>query len=389
MDFDWINSHINDDTTKLRLKFGSEWTGEIMQIECRRKYASKLRDTLAANPEFIFPTALSGEQSTSDLLASYHASLIDENAVVADLTCGLGIDAMALARKAERVVAVERDRVVADALVSNSEAFSNLTVINCDCRDFITQAIADGIHFDVIFIDPARRAADGSRTYALSDCEPDVVGMISEIARISDMLIIKASPMLDITATLRLLPSAIAAVAVGTAIECKELDIICRFDRTVAEPEIKAVTVFDDHISEVAFLRSVENATDTKLTMPAVGQYLYDPYPAVMKASPMKVIASKFGLSKPHPNTNLWIGDEYYADVPAHAYVIDEVLPFASKNIKRYASRYPKVSITARNFDMSADVLRTKLKTSDGPMRLFAITSIGNTRLLLTCHPAI
>ena len=199
MDFSWINTHINDDTAKLRLKYGRERADEILQIECRRKHGSKLAETLAANPEFVFPTALSGEQSTSDRLARFHAALVGHAARVADLTAGLGIDAMSMASKTGNVVAVERDADVADALRSNSSSLGNLEVVCADCRDVVEAWARDGISFDCIFIDPARRAADGGRVYALDQCEPDVVAMLPTLKRITRRLVIKASPMLDIT----------------------------------------------------------------------------------------------------------------------------------------------------------------------------------------------
>ena len=76
--FEWIAAHASDDVAKLRLKYGREYGDAIMQIECRRKFGKKLEQTLASFPDFYFPSVLAGEQSTSDLLASFHASLTPE-----------------------------------------------------------------------------------------------------------------------------------------------------------------------------------------------------------------------------------------------------------------------------------------------------------------------
>lgn len=95
--YDWVAAHSADDTSKLRFKYAGktgdiDYADAILQIDCRRKYARKLSATLAAAKQFYFPDTLSGEQSTSDLLASFHASLVSDADVVADLTAGLGID---------------------------------------------------------------------------------------------------------------------------------------------------------------------------------------------------------------------------------------------------------------------------------------------------------
>ena len=385
MDFSWINTHINDDTAKLRLKYGRERADEILQIECRRKHGSKLAETLAANPEFVFPTALSGEQSTSDRLARFHAALVGHAARVADLTAGLGIDAMAMASKAGNVVAVERDADVAGALRSNSSSLGNLEVVCADCRDVIEAWARDGISFDCILIDPARRAADGGRVYALDQCEPDVVAMLPTLKRITRRLVIKASPMLDITHTLGLLPDAAEVIVLGTPTECKELDIVCDFAHPTESPLIRAVTLGSSFESVFEFTRPQDTAASVTTATPKAGDYVFDPYPAVMKAAPLKILGERFGLKKLAPNTHLWTSAEAVGGFPGRTFMVVEALPYMSKHIKRYASRYPKVSVTARNFDMSSDALRAKLRVADGPLRLFAV-STPTQKLLLTCE---
>ena len=386
--FQWIDAHAADDVAKLRLKYGRERAFEILQIECRRKYAAKLDDTLGRNAEFIFPTALSGEQSTSDALAHYHSTLVGEGKRVVDLTAGLGIDALALARKVGRtghVVAVERDEAVADALRHNAAKYENIEVINSDCRTLIDIWAREGMRFDVVFIDPARRAADGGRVYALDQCEPDVVEMLPLLRKIADRLIIKASPMLDISHTLSLLPDAGQMIVLGTPLECKELDAICDFDRKPADDtEIKAVTIGAGIHNVFHFTRQAEAAAEASYGVPMAGGYVYDPYPAVMKAAPFKLLC-RDGIKALGPNTHLWYSEEPVEGFPGRTYKVEEVLPYMSKHIKRYAARYPKVSVTARNFDVAADVLRTKLKVKDGPARLFAVNAFNGQKLLITC----
>lgn len=100
---DWITAHSGDDTARLRLRHAGDpgMAHAIMQIECRRKAARKLHDTLR-NDGFVFPTALSAEQCTSDNIAAYHASLIAPGETVLDMTAGLGIDAFHMARRPHR-----------------------------------------------------------------------------------------------------------------------------------------------------------------------------------------------------------------------------------------------------------------------------------------------
>ncbi len=90
--FSWIQQHATDDPARLRLKMrgklvgGLDASAAILQIECRRKYAAKFADTLAADPRFYFPGGINAEQATSDRLARFHATLIEPGKKVADLT---------------------------------------------------------------------------------------------------------------------------------------------------------------------------------------------------------------------------------------------------------------------------------------------------------------
>ncbi len=129
----WIEKHINDNPLTLRLKYstakdGFDYDAAITQIECRRRFGKKLAETLSDVPHFYFPNKLSGEQSTSDRLADYHAKLIKGKSMM-DLTAGLGIDVLHCARRCEKATAVERSQEVADALTYNARQarFDNIS----------------------------------------------------------------------------------------------------------------------------------------------------------------------------------------------------------------------------------------------------------------------
>lgn len=392
--FDWVRVHSASDPSSLRLKYGSkkndgiDYSAAIDQIECRRKFAGKLSETLAAFPDFFFPSVLAGEQASSDLLADYHASLITAGARVADLTAGLGIDVFHLARKASEVVAVELDNERAEALRFNSVGLrcGNVEIVEGDCRDFVRAAVAARRFFDVVFIDPARRDNDGRRVFALADCRPDVVEMLPDIAKICRKLIIKASPMLDITHSADAVGTCLeTAVALGTPTDCKELLLVADFEKSSEEAAIRAVVLSKEGSLTYSFFRSRENAAQ----MPApgrvlmTGDYLYEAYPEVMKTGVFKLLASEFGLNIINPNTKLLYSGELNTSFPGRVYKVLEVFPYASKVIKRFKKDYPKVCVAVRNFGMSADALRARLGVADGgPLRLYGFTDATGDKVL-------
>ncbi len=403
MDYwDYIAANATADPAKLRLaaagrKYDFEVADAILQIEARRKFGRKLATTLAACPHFRFPTMLSGEQASSDLLADYHAGLTAQGLTAVDLTAGLGIDALHMCSRAAEVTAIERDERLCEALRANAAGLSvdNIKVECADCREFVDSTVAEGRTYDVAFIDPARRAADGSRVFGFKDCEPDVAALLPKLRQMCRLLVIKASPMLDVTAAVQSLGATPRAViALGTPTECKELLFLVDFAAPEpAEPMLEAVTLAPDGsgATTFSFLRSRELAAEAVALQPAAkaGDTVCEPSPSVMKLAPFKLLAQTWGLNGFGGGTHLF----YRASPPQGAFPgrlfrIEEVLPYASKVIKRLSGRYPAAQIATRNFGISADELRRRLgmRQSDS-VRIFGVTDSTGARQLVVTTP--
>ncbi len=388
--YDWVDAHSADDTSKLRFKYAGktgdiDYTDAILQIDCRRKYAEKLSSTLTRAKHFYFPDTLSGEQSTSDLLAVFHASLVTDATVIADLTAGLGIDCMHLAPKAKEIIAVERQEKLAEALRHNAAAIgiANIKVICDDCREFI-RISADGC-FSHVFIDPARRDDSGHRVFALSQCTPDVIAMLPDLKRVAATIIVKMSPMLDISAVASDLPGISKIISLGTTTECKELIAVINTDAGLF-PIIDAVTIRNDGSeNHFVFTRKDEaEAPSPVYGLPSAGEYIYDPWPSLMKAGAPKLICNRYALKKPAPNTMVFYSGEKHDDFPGTVYGIADVIAYESKNIKRLKKTYPVISVATRNFDISADALRAKLGVKEGGgLRLLGISDDHHRKYML------
>lgn len=385
----WIEAHACDDTSKLRLsasKWKEPWIADaILQIECRRKSERKLPDAVA-NPRFLFPTALSAEQSTSERLAQFHAGLIRNGESVVDLTAGLGIDAMTIAAIASRVTAVDINPAVAAALVHNAKVMGrdNVDVRNEDCAQFLVGMAGEA---DMAFIDPARRGENGERLFALTDCRPDVVTLLPKIKAHFRGLVIKASPMIDISATMRELPQIVRLITLGTRTECKELIAVVDFGSVNPSDEaiIEAVTLLADGSDcRFSFTRREESEAAVVYGTPESGDLLFVPYPSTVKAAPFKLLSERFDTRKLSGNTHLYTAESKRDGFPGETFTVVETLPYASSVIKRFASRYPRINVATRNFGMTADALRGKLKVKDGgDKRVIGVTLADGMRRLL------
>lgn len=366
-----------DDVTSRILRAGGNPSElyDIMQDECRRRAAKKLAATLLCR-DFRFPTALSAEQCTSDALAAFHASLIPGGAKVVDLTCGLAIDTFHMARKAQSVTCLDIEPTVAAHAGSNARALklNNVTAICADCRQWLAENAAQ--RFDIAFIDPARRADDGRRLISLAQCQPDITELLPAIFAVAPKVMVKASPMLDISAVAGELTGVKAIRAVGTAGECKEL--LIELERGYdGDIEIWADTIGG------CSTKINRTASDPIAGDINAGDTIGEPWPAVMKCTPRGL----GGGERLHVSTMLWRNPA--PDFPGRRYRVERIEPFSSSTMRRLAHEKISASVATRNFPLPADQLRQRLKTSESSHCRLMATTVGpdSRKLLLFLTP--
>lgn len=387
----FVTEHLHDDVNTLRLRYHGDdaLSKAITQISCRQRFGKKLVGTLDACPRLIFANELCGEQCTSDDIARIHTDLIPQDCSVVDLTSGLGIDAMHIACNGNDITACEQNSDLAEALRLNASArgLSNLHAVCCDSVDSLRKGILKG---DIAFIDPARRANDGRRLFGLSDCVPDVTGMMDDFRRHFKCLIIKASPMIDIYGgIINVIPGATDIYVLGTTTQCKELVAVCDLsgkDNKTDDVVIHAITI-TSHSSQCIFSYNLSEESGQQLSMchPIVGNILYEPYPSVMKSGGYRVLARKYNINKLASDTHLYVHSEMIEDFPGQPWRVIDVLPWQSKVLKQLKQRYPIISVATRNFDMPAATLQAKLrvKEGNGHLKLMAVTLYDKSKCIL------
>lgn len=391
---DFIKEHTDDDPLKLRLRYTGpqpEWMPlALNHLECLRRRGGKfVLDGTDYSPR-IFPSRVSMEQSSSARVARFNASIVPSGSSVLDMTMGMGMDARMLAARGCVVTAYERNAQLAEVSAYNFADEPNVTVVGGDSVSMLGDTDR---RWDVIFIDPARRDGADTRFYNLHDCTPDLVDIMPLIAGHAPRMIAKLSPMLDVTATLRDLPGTRVLYVVEDGGECKELLADVRTGGYNGEPAIVIVGR-----SEFSFTPSDERDSVGDYGVPRVGDYIYEPSAATMKAAPFNLLCTRLGLKALSANTHVYFSDQKIDGFPGNVYRLTDMLPYASGVIKRFAANYPTVAeVAVRNFGVSADTLRTKLKVrakgvqamAGAPTRLLGVTDCSNTRhmLLLAAVP--
>ncbi|MDE6336085.1 MAG: RsmD family RNA methyltransferase, partial [Muribaculaceae bacterium] len=273
----FIKCHIKENTASLRLKYHGKSSNfdldfALTQIESRQKTKKKLLRFIN-NQCFIFPTTLSAEQASHEAVAAYHATLIEKNSELLDMTAGLGIDVMTMAQQCSHAIACELDEIKAQALQHNSEVLKldNISIMSGDSTEWISKTDK---HFDVIFIDPARRSEDNARTYNFHDCQPDIMKLQGLLSSKTSRLLIKASPLLDVAQTLKDISNVRAIRAICVNGECKEILVEALY--TASAPSLsesvlkEAIDLKEDGtlISKFSFYDGSETEADSSTPAP-------------------------------------------------------------------------------------------------------------------------
>ena len=322
----------------------------------RRKLDAKMPSW--AGVDIKVPAAINLQQCSGEEAARYKASLLPEGARVADLTGGLGADGWAFSQRAKALWFNERDAVLLNAVKHN---FGLLGVQNAEYHSFDIgpdsigwQMSLEAFKPDVIYLDPARRSAAGKKVFLLEDCSPDVLKIMPRLLVLAPQVMIKVSPMADLTMLQRRLEGVLSElIVVGAAGECKEVLSICLKD-----------AVFDG-------VRLHEDGEDYAPDCHCEpGQLLFVPSAAMIKS----------GLG---PGMCLMGYSEALAPFGRFWQVIEN-LPFASSVIKEVGRRYPQAEVTARGVQLSSEALMAKMKTKPGgSVHIFACVLNGTRRLLI------
>ena len=375
----FIRENLNADVPTLALKkapVGTDVSLALRQIEARQLLRKKV-PSWSDNEDLLFPAHLSIEQCSSEASAQYKATLL-QGQTFADLTGGLGIDTYFISRHFERADYVERQAELCNLAKHNFEVLEvNVVVWNETAEEYLNHCEPK----DCIFIDPARRDAHGRKTVSISDCTPDVTAIQDLLLQKAEMVMVKLSPMLDVSKALEDLHHVKEVHVVAVANECKELDIVMERDY---QGEIRFVCVnLLTTQPELHFTQEEEHINPIRLA-DGVMKYLYEPNPAVMKAGCYKLLTQRFDVLKLHKNSNLYTSERLVSDFPGRIFEVEGWAPYNKKVKQALLHDVEKASIAVRNFPLSVAELRKTLKIGDGDETyLFATTLKGEQKVVI------
>lgn len=379
----FVNEHRNDDVRTLALHAARypnvDMHEAATQIEGWQHACAKLPEW-AAVEGIIYPPRISMEQCSSSPTALYKASLMNGE-TFADLTGGFGIDCSYISKKFSKAFYIERNERLCAVATHNFSllGLEHIEIINGNCED-VLQTLPS---CDWIFLDPARRDGAGKKVVALADCEPDVAALRTLLLQKARRVMIKCSPMLDITAACRQLGSVAQVHVVAVNNECKELLFVLTSE-LVAAPLVRCVNIAGGTMQEFSFC--MDDAHEAAFAV-EVGNFLYEPNAAIQKAGCPSSLVSAYGVQKLHPNSNLYTSSVAVENFPGRSFRVTAVSGFSKGEIKNLLGDLKRANVTVRNFPETVQQLRKRLKLSEGgDVYLFATTLADGRKVLVRCE---
>ncbi|MER6038385.1 MULTISPECIES: methyltransferase domain-containing protein [unclassified Streptomyces] len=356
--------------TRLRRDHPAELVSAALgQARLRQRAVAKFG---AEDAGRMFFTPNGVEQSTRASVAAYRAERMKGLGVtsVADLCCGIGGDAIALARAGIRVLAVDRDPLTAAAARANAEALGLAGLI--EVREADVTDVDTGGH-DAVFVDPARRGGRG-RVFDPEAYSPPLSWAVGAA--------LKA-------------PRAALKIAPGVPHEA-----------IPAEAEAEWISDGGDVKEAVLWFGAGAPGTVRATLLPGprtlpgrglpdpgvrpVGRYLYEPDGAVIRAHLVAEVAEDLDGGLIDPTIAYVTSDELHGTPYATAYEITDRLPFNVKKLKALLREREVgiLTVKKRGSAVEPEELRRKVKPQGPHSATVFLTRVAGAPTMLVGRPA-
>ncbi|WP_294250016.1 RsmD family RNA methyltransferase, partial [uncultured Chryseobacterium sp.] len=350
----YIDANLNTDLHSLLLKkspFPEVSMQEIVQ-QIKGKQVARKKFPFLLKDGIVFPPQLNLEQASSEKTAAYKAELLKGEKFI-DLTCGFGIDAYYLSRSFRKVTLVEQNAELLALVEHNWNVLErNAGFINQRLEDFLADTKE---HFDVMYLDPARRDQNKNKVFLLEDLSPDLLAIQSRLLSLSDRVVIKLSPLIDLRYLVSVLPGIFRMDLIAVKNDVKEVVIF--LSGTGKAPVSCHCVNLESGEEDFAFTFGDEDAARAVYGEPE--KYIYIPNNAVLKSGAFQLVSERFRLKKFHPNTHIYTSDKREEGFPGRVFEMEAI---EAKQIKK-KSRY---NIISKNYPLKPEEIKKKYQLTDG-----------------------
>lgn len=376
----FINDNLTADIPRLLFK-GSPFDAIsiqelVTQIVSKKKCEKKLPNWFQTK-NIYYPPKVHIEQTSSEITASYKSSIISGNKIL-DVTGGFGVDCYSFAKSFKNVTHCELDANLS-TIVNNNYQQLKINNIKCISGDGIEFLKNSETTFDWIYIDPSRRDAAHKKVFMLKDCLPNVPEHLDLLFSKSKSILIKNSPILDISKTIDELRFVKEIHVVSVVNEVKELLFVLEKDFN------KSITVktinFNKKITQSFDFQHLKNNT-SNYSSPK--KYIYEPNASILKSGGFHEVSNQLNVEKLQQHSHLYTS-ENCIEFPGRTFLVEKICNYNKKEIQQNL-KDNKANITTRNFPETVAQIRKKTKIKDGGSQYLFFTTVNNNKLkVLIC----
>lgn len=354
----YIGQNINSDLNKLLLKKSPFPEVSMQQIvqQIKGKKTAEKKFPFLLKEGIVFPPNLNLEQASSQSTAEYKAQNLSGKSFL-DLTCGFGIDAYFMSQNFDEVTLIEQNPELISIVENNWKILDGkASFINESLERFLEN---NQQRFDVIYLDPARRDLQNKKKFLLEDLSPNLLEIENSLSSISDKIIVKLSPLIDISYLISELKNITEIQIIAVRNEVKELLLIIHNqERREKNKDVKIrCTNLESGEQEFSFNFNDEKSAKSEFSESL--NFLYIPNNSILKAGAFNIISDKFGLKKLHPNSHFYTSEHKIENFTGRILQIEKI---EAKDLKKGE----KYNIVCKNYPLKPEEIRKKYKLTDG-----------------------
>lgn len=368
---DYIHANLKTDLHSLLLKkspFSEVSMQEIVQ-QIKGKQVAEKKFPFLLKDGIIFPPQLNMEQSSSEKTALYKSQILKGKKFI-DLTSGFGIDAYYLSQNFEDITLIEQNTELLEIVEHNWNTLGRKArFINQKLEDFLNE---NRENFDIVYLDPARRDQNKNKVFLLEDLSPNILEIQEKLLSISDQVIIKLSPLIDLKYLISVLPNIFRIDIIALKNDVKEVVVFLSGEN---KKEIIGNCVnLESGESDFTFPFGEEENAQSEYSEPE--KFIYIPNNTILKAGIFNLIAEKFGVKKLHPNTHIYTSSERVEYFPGRIFEMEII---DSKKIKKKE----QFNIISKNYPLKPEEIKKKYGLKDGGNDYLIFTQSKKGKIIL------
>lgn len=366
-----------------------KWSPEDLRIladqwNFKKKSKGKLGPWELSFPQLIGPPKLSWEQASSYWTAQWKSRLVQSNETLLDMTGGWGMDALFFAQRGTIVTHCELQPLLSEIISHNAHHIGvPITTYTGSSFDLLDQTQA---HWDVLYIDPARRDSQQKKVVQLADLTPDLTHQWEKLLQHTNRILVKLSPMMDLAEIRQQIPHINTLTLLSVRNELKEIlvDIRAKQPDRIQWQTIDFPT--DGEPIHFTFFPEKEDRTVTSYAEPR--QYLYEPLVGILKLGAFHHIGTEWHLEKLHPNSHLYTSDTYMENFPGRIFEVRDLLKAKPEEAFKTLGKPIPANVLVRNYGENGEAIVKKwnLKARDSIQFLIFTQTILHKKRVIYAH---